>query len=597
VGLDPSVPRPAKALRALVLGCLLTTLPLADAGAQEAPENGVIAFSAQRAGKRVIYTRQSNGTRLRLAPTGVGSDDPAFSPRGRRLAFTRRGPGGAQVWITYLDGNGLRQLTAGPSDGMAQWSPTGGTVVFARGTRGRRDLYRIEADGSGQTRLTFSRRDDHSPSWSVKDEIAFVRTSRGKSHVYVMPAGGGTPRRLTRDKPDDTTPSWSPTGRTLVVARGRAGRRDLYLITADGSHARRLTKVPGDESEPAFSPDRTRIVFTYRRRGKRRVYVMKVKGKPIRRLPATRSLRARRLTTTRSQARLASWQPTGLAPVVAAAGDIACDPESPSFNDGLGIPGSCRQKLTSDLLLRADLSRILALGDDQYEDAQLWKFQRSFDPSWGRLKPLISSVPGNHEYRITDAAGYFDYFNGAGNQSGPAGDRSGGYYSFEVGTWHVIALNSECRHIGGCGVDSPQMRWLAADLRSHAATACTAAFWHRPHFTSGGHDDNGDMLPAWSLLYDTNADVILTGHDHTYERFAPQTPAGTADSGRGIRQFVAGMGGKSHFGFPDIQPNSEFRSNGFYGVLELTLKPGGYDWRAVRALTGGTVDSGSANCH
>jgi hypothetical protein len=499
------------------------------------------------------------------------------------------------VWVTYLDGTGLRQLTTGPADGQAQWSPTGEEVVFARGPRRRRDLYRIVADGTGLLRLTFSPRDDHSATWSVKDRVAFVRSSDRHSHVYVIPSTGGKPRRLIRRKGDETYPAWAPSGRTLAITRGRPGRRDLYLVRADGSRIRRLTRVPGDETEAAWSPDGKRILFTYRRRGKQQIYLMKVKGRAIRRLPK-RSRRARRLTSSRPRARLPAWQRTGLDPVVAAAGDIACDPEDALFNGGLGVAGACRQKLTSDLLLRTDLSSILALGDDQYEDAQLWKFQRSFHPSWGRLKPLIRSVPGNHEYSDPGAAGYFDYFNGAGRQTGPAGDRSAGYYSFDIGTWHVIALNSECEQIGGCDANSPQIRWLTTDLATHPV-ACTVALWHRPHFTSGGHDDAGNMRLAWDLLYGANADLILNGHDHLYERFAPQAPSGAADPARGIREFIAGMGGKSRFGFPDIQPNSEIRNNAFYGVLQLVFREGGYDWAARAAPTGQVVDSGSGACH
>jgi Tol biopolymer transport system component len=589
------VPRPVRATRVLALGCLLAAVPAADAWSQERPENGVVAFGAQRAGARVIYTRRSNGTGVRLVRTGPGSDDPAFSARGKRLLFTRRGSLGAQLWVAYLDGTGLRQLTSGPSDGMAQWSPDGDDVVFARGGRGGRDVYRIVADGTGLRRLTYSVSDDHSPSWSVRDQIAFVRTRRRRSHVYLIGSAGGSARRLTRGKADETTPAWSPSGRTLVLSRGRPGRRDLFLVRADGSHARRLTDVPGDDIEPAWSPDGSRIVFAHRRRGKRRLYLMKVRGKAVKRLPA-RSRRVRRLTTSRTRAGQPSWQPAGLPPVIAAAGDIACDPENANFNNGLGVPGTCRQKITSDLLLRDDLSSVLALGDDQYEDAQLWKFQRAFDPSWGRVKHLIRSVPGNHEYGVEGAAGYFDYFNGVGQDSGPAGSRSGGYYSFDVGSWHLIALNSECDHIGGCGATSPQVTWLRSDLAAHPV-ACTLAFWHRPPFTSGGHDDKGKMLPVMTLLYASNADLILAGHDHFYERFAPQTPAGVSDPGRGMREFVAGMGGKSRFGFPDPQPNSEFRSNGFYGVLELTLRDGAYDWEAIRAPTGGTVDAGTTPCH
>jgi len=586
-------PGPATTALAAALACLVAA-PAALA-AREVPKNGIIAFSGDRAGARVIYTRASNGKRLRIAPTGRRSDHPAFSKVGRRLVFTRHGSLGSQLWVTYLNGIGLRRLTRGPGDGMAQWSPDGENVVFARGRRGRRDVYTVVADGTRPHRLTFSRLDDHSPAWSARDKVAFVRSTGAHGHVYLVAASGGPARRLTRAKADEATPAWSPTGRTLVIARGRPGERDLYRVSADGSRSRRLTRVNGDDSEPAWSPDGTRLVFTHRRGGKRRLYVMKVRGGAIRRL-SSRSRRVRRLTSSRSRPRLPSWQPTGLDPVVAAAGDIACDPNNPNFNNGLGVPGTCRQKLTSDLLLRSDLAGIFALGDNQYEDAQLWKFQRSFDPSWGRLKPLIRPVAGNHEYGTPSASGYFDYFNGVGSSGGPAGDRNAGYYSLDVGTWHVIALNSECEHIGGCGAGSPQIRWLATDLATHPA-ACTVALWHRPHFTSGGHSDAGDMLPAWSLLYGANADLILNGHDHFYERFAPQTPAGVVDPARGIREFVVGMGGKSRFGLTDPQPNSDFQENGFYGVLQLSLREGGYDWTASAAPTGEKVDAGSESCH
>src|SRR5215207_2153110 len=185
-GFDRSVP---SRLKTLALASLLAAaVPVADAWAQERPKNGLIAFSAQRSGTRVIFSRQPNGRRLRLVSTGGRSDHPAFSPRGKRLLFTRHGAAGAQLWITYLDGTGLRALTAGPADGMAQWSPTGEEVVFARGPRGRREIYRIVSDGTVLRRLTYSPRDDHSPSWSANDQIAFVRTVGRRSHVYLIPA-------------------------------------------------------------------------------------------------------------------------------------------------------------------------------------------------------------------------------------------------------------------------------------------------------------------------------------------------------------------------------------------------------------------------
>ena len=569
-------------------------LPAGAAWAQA--KNGAIAFSAKRAGDRALFTRSPDGSQLRVVQTGGRADHAVFSPGGRRLAFTKYGPLGAQIWIGYVDGTGLRQLTPGPSETMPGWSPTGEDVVFARGAAGSRDLYRTRADGTVTVRLTASARNDDSPSWSVRNEIAFVRGEAPDGDVYVVSSGGGVARRLTRSRNDDAAPAWSPTGRTLVFARGKRGRHDLYVIRADGTGLRRLTTVPGDETEPTFSPDGTRIAFTHRHKGVARLYLMKVKGKAVETLPS-RSRRVRRLTSGRSAARNAGWQPTGLDPVVAAAGDIACDPASSQFNGGAGLPGLCRQKLTSDLLLRMDLASILVPGDLQYEVATLGNFMQSFHPTWGRLKPLIRPAPGNHEFYDPGAAGYFDYFNGPGVARGAAGSRGEGWYSFEVGSWHVIALNSECEYVGGCEADSPQVRWLRADLAAHP-TPCTLAYFHGPRFTSGRYGDHSEAVkPLWDVLYAAGADVVLSGHEHFYERFGPQTPAGAFDPTRGIRQFTIGMGGKSRHGFITIAPNSELRDNRTIGVFQMTLREGRYDWRLVRAPTGGTADGGSAACH
>jgi hypothetical protein len=559
----------------------------------EASENGSVAFAGKRLGTPVIYMREPDLSGLRVVPTGGWAEDPAVSPGGRRVAFIRRGPHGLQVWATYPDGAGLTQLTSGPRDGGPDWSPTGDAVAFARGGAGGRDIHTVIADGSGGRRLTYRRTDDHSPSWSVLQRIAFVRGSPRGGDIYDVPAAGGSARRLTYSRADDSSPAWSPTGRTLAFARGRLGERDLYLLRADGSHERRLTSLLGDETEPAWSPDGRWLAFAQRRRGKRRVYLLRMGRAAVRRFD---SRRLRAFSSARREPRSPQWQPTGLDPVVAAAGDIACDPTSPSFGAGLGTGAVCRQQATSDLLFRMDLAAILAPGDLQYEDGQLWKFQQSFEASWGRLKPLIRPVPGNHEYKDPGAAGYFDYFNGPGQHTGPAGERGRGYYSFEVGSWHVVALNSECMEVGGCGAGSPQERWLREDLASHPV-ACTLAFWHHPRFTSGRRGAAGTMLAAWTALYDANADLIVNGHEHFYERFAPQTPEGAPDAARGIRQVTVGTGGKSRFGFEAAAPNSEVREDRYYAVLELTLREGAYDWELITAPTGRVADSGTSSCH
>jgi hypothetical protein len=282
-------------------------------------------------------------------------------------------------------------------------------------------------------------------------------------------------------------------------------------------------------------------------------------------------------------------------PVLLAAGDIACDTTSPSYNGGLGTTNSCRQKATSDLLANPSDADILALGDNQYENGAYDQFQQVFDPTWGRFKSRIHPVAGNHEYQTAGAAGYFDYFNGIGNTSGPAGERGKGYYSFDVGSWHLIALNSNCPEVGGCGAGSPQEQWLRADLAAHP-NACTLGYWHAPLFSSGTHGNNLDMAPIWQALYDAHADVVLTAHDHLYERFGPQSASGAPEPGRGIRQFVVGTGGDSHYTLQSVQPNSAIRSTDAFGVLKLTLRGSGYDWEFLPEAGKTFTDSGSASC-
>ncbi len=295
---------------------------------------------------------------------------------------------------------------------------------------------------------------------------------------------------------------------------------------------------------------------------------------------------------------------------IAAAGDIACDPLDPDFNGGQGVPGSCRQHAVSDLIQSAQPDAVLPLGDNQYYCGGHGAFQQSYDLSWGRFNSIAHPVVGNHEYLThggsifggtgcdesnLGAAGHYDYFNGVGNFSGAAGDRDKGYYSYDVGSWHLIALNTSCVAIGGCGVLSPQGRWLAADLEAHE-DQCTLAYWHIPLFSSGGRSTSGS-LPLWNLLYSAGAEVVLTGHDHMYERFAPQRGDGTADPARGIRQFVAGTGGSNLTSVSTLAPNSEVHDDATFGALMLNLNPASYEWNFVPEPGGTFTDSGTGTCH
>jgi len=274
---------------------------------------------------------------------------------------------------------------------------------------------------------------------------------------------------------------------------------------------------------------------------------------------------------------------------IAAAGDIACDPESSAFAEGRGSGSTCRQLATSDLLVGEGYSAVLALGDIQYEDASHEKFLASYDRSWGRVKAITRPVPGNHEYRTRGAAGYYEYFGAR------TADRAEGYYSFDLGAWHVVALNSNCGAVGGCHEGSPQAGWLRTDLAANPAR-CTLAFWHHPRYSSGVHGSDRAYRPFFQALYDADADVVLVGHDHDYERFAPQDADGRRDDRRGISQFVVGTGGRSLRAFPRVEPNSEARDRSTFGVLELTLGAGAYAWR-FRPAVGTFIDAGTAHCH
>jgi chitodextrinase len=292
---------------------------------------------------------------------------------------------------------------------------------------------------------------------------------------------------------------------------------------------------------------------------------------------------------------LGAWTATAQAadPVIAAAGDIACDNQDGNFNGGNGTATACRQKYTSNLLVNAGLAQVITLGDNQYNSAQTEEFNASYDPSWGRVKSITRPGIGNHE--PGSASDYFDYFNGVGVNDGPAGERGKGYYSFDVGSWHVIALNSNCSTVA-CNAGSAQEQWLRADLAAHP-NACTLAYWHHPRFSSGHDGDNTFMQPIWKALHEADADLALVGHSHDYERFAPQDVNGNLDQTRGIRQFVVGTGGAFFTGMSSAKPNSEVRQNSTYGVLKLALHPTSYDWNFVPEAGKTFTDSGSEACH
>jgi hypothetical protein len=267
---------------------------------------------------------------------------------------------------------------------------------------------------------------------------------------------------------------------------------------------------------------------------------------------------------------------SGNAPALLAAGDIA----------GCGTDGD---EATARVVAGED-GIVAPLGDEAYEKGTAKQFGDCYAPTWGRVEGRTRPTPGNHEYETADATGYYRYF-------GAAAHPPDGYYSYDVHTWHVVVLNSNCPAIGGCGPGSRQLAWLRRDLAAHRQR-CTLAYWHAPRFNSGTvHGEATDMIPAWRALYTSGADVVLNAHEHVYERFAPQTPGGRLDRSSGIRQFTVGTGGISHYRFGPPKPNSEVRNDDTFGVLRLRLARGRYEWRFLPAKGGTFSDSGSAACH
>lgn len=232
---------------------------------------------------------------------------------------------------------------------------------------------------------------------------------------------------------------------------------------------------------------------------------------------------------------------------------------------------------------------VFTAGDNVYESASAATFRDCYERSWGRHKDRTRPAAGNHDWQDGGIGAYREYFGAA------AGAGTATWYAYDLGTWRVIVLDSNCESVDGCDASSPQGRWLAADLAATKAT-CTVAIWHHPRFSSGEHGDQSQVAPFWDALYAAGADVIVNGHDHDYERFAPMDPDGREDRERGLRQFVAGTGGRALRGFGDVAPHSELRASVAHGVLALTLRDGSYDWQFI-PTAGAFADRGTARCH
>jgi hypothetical protein len=271
-------------------------------------------------------------------------------------------------------------------------------------------------------------------------------------------------------------------------------------------------------------------------------------------------------SSSTSQATTAPIAP-GRDAVLLAAGDIA-DCKSKG------------QQATAAVVSAQPVTPIVALGDLAYDHGSIDDFRNCFDPAWGLFKGHLRPALGNHEYETINADGYFTEFPVG------VGEKGKGWYSWDLRSWHLIALNSNCYNTG-CAADSEQGQWLKADLAAHPAQ-CTIAYWHHPRFSSGLHGSQVQVDPLWKMVSAAGVDIVLAGHDHDYERFAPID---------GVRQFVVGTGGASHYPKAFNVAGSEVWEGNSYGVLQLTLRPDSYDWRFLPAAGSTFTDSGSAKCH
>jgi hypothetical protein len=281
-------------------------------------------------------------------------------------------------------------------------------------------------------------------------------------------------------------------------------------------------------------------------------------------------------------AKAAMKQPQDHAFILVGAGDIA------SCKNPEGAHATAR-------LIEQIPGTVFAAGDLAYEKGSAEDFKNCYGPAWGRFKERTRPALGNHEYVEPTASGYFQYW---GAQAGPPGK---GYYSYDLGAWHIVVLNTNCRarNLGGCGTGSPQETWLKEDLAQHP-NACLLAYGHHALFSSGvfkNHAVHPELKQLWADLYAAQADLVLAGHEHSYERFAPQDPDGNADPERGIREIVVGTGGRNHDLLGFATPNSEVRDWETFGVLKLTLDTGKYSWEFIPEEGKAFRDSGSGACH
>jgi len=245
-------------------------------------------------------------------------------------------------------------------------------------------------------------------------------------------------------------------------------------------------------------------------------------------------------------------------------------------------------RLIESIIAETPHAQVFTAGDNAYEEGSAQQFATCYQPTWGRFKNRTHPALGNHDYVTPLAKPYFDYFGAA------AGRRGEGWYSFNVGTWHVVVLNSNCEFVD-CTAGSAQETWLRGDL-ARSDARCTIAIWHHPRWSSSKHGSMPRTDTFYRDLFAHGAELLIVGHGHQYERFAPQDPNGNANEANGIREIMVGTGGTTLEPFVGVAPNSEVRNARTHGVLKLTLHRDSYDWQFI-PVDGTFTDAGSGTCH
>jgi hypothetical protein len=297
------------------------------------------------------------------------------------------------------------------------------------------------------------------------------------------------------------------------------------------------------------------------------------------------------LATATSPASSASASPA-LATATATTATVSSEPAAVLIGAGdvCRLSYVAQARKTAALVAARPNAMVFTLGDNSNDQGTAKQYRDCFGTTWGAFKSRIHPVAGNHDMLTSGGAPYYAFF---GEAAGPAGK---GYYSYDLAVnWHVVVLNGNCGAAGGCGKGSAQEKWLKADLAANS-TKHVIAMWHQPEFSSGGHGSTSTYITWWRDLYAAHAEIVLDGHDHDHERFAPQSPDGTADP-NGIREFVVGTGGAAHSPIVRVRSNSEVRNASTYGVLELTLRRDSYSWRFIPVAGGTFIDSGETTTH